>query len=104
MSICSSFYFIHLKSLCGIYVCVVYMFVVYMFLLSICRSSSLSSDVTHWHQYQNMVQHLMPWLDSAERHLEDAPEKMATETEAQSMYEQHQVGRCLDLWDVLYQK
>ena len=57
-----------------------------------CRSSSLSSDVTHWHQYQNMVQQLLPWLDSAERHLENGPEKAAIESEAQALYEQHQVG------------
>ena len=33
------------------------------------HSSSLSADVSHWNQYQHLVQQILPWLDSADRYL-----------------------------------
>ncbi len=55
-------------------------------------SSSLSSHVDHWHQYQTHLKLIFPWLDAAERQLAQEVGRCASEKEATSEHEAHQVS------------
>ena len=54
------------------------------------HSTTLSSDVTHWNQYQHLVQQILPWLDAAERYLDEEVGKTSTSEEAGHQYDHHQ--------------
>ena len=54
------------------------------------HSTTLSSDVTHWNQYQHLVQQILPWLDAAERYLDEEVGKTSNAEEAGHQYDHHQ--------------
>lgn len=53
------------------------------------ESDSLSGDVSHWNQYQSAMQQLLPWLENAERYMEEDKGKCANAREARQQLEQH---------------
>ena len=56
------------------------------------QSSSLSSDVDHWNEYQHRLSVLSPWLERAEQLVVGPVGQTSTLDEANMQYEQHQVG------------
>ena len=66
-------------------------------------SSSLSSHVGHWHQYQNHMQLLFPWLDAADRQLAQEVGHCSNVKEARAEYDAHQVSCQINL-DLSLQK
>ena len=59
------------------------------------KTELLSDDVSNWHQYQNDVQQLVPWIDGAEAVLEAADDKISSLDDALQDYERLQV--CAEL-------
>ena len=57
------------------------------------QSSTLSSHVGHWNQYQNTLQKLLPWLDNSEKYLAQDMSKCGSLQEAQDQHQRHQVRK-----------
>ena len=55
------------------------------------QSTSLSSDVDLWKDYEEKLGELMPWLDQAEQALQEEVGHTASLEEANEQFEQHQV-------------
>ena len=55
------------------------------------QSASLSSNVSHWHMYQNRLHQLQPWMDNAEACLAADIPQTGSIQEAKELLDQHMV-------------
>ena len=59
------------------------------------ESEALSSSAGHWHQFLANQQRLLPWLQSAERYMDEEVGKCGSLDEAQQERQQHAVSSCM---------
>jgi len=52
---------------------------------------ALTSEVSHWTQYQQAADQLLPWLDETEAYIGTKPRKTKDLQDAESLLEHHKV-------------